>query len=105
MVNFKSVNEFDNLVELKENESLVGKYLGKSNYHSESKNRDFPIHKFLNEAGVEVVMFGSGSLDYLLNKVQAGSLTRVTYLGLTAEEVETDHGMKKIHQYKVEIAS
>lgn len=109
---YKSVKEFSNLIDItkKAGQFIEGVYLKSYKYTPEKeKNKENPksytVHVFdiKDESGnyKEVQMFGSGALDYLIKKVSPGANVKVVYEGLTEEEVETEHGKKRIHQFDV----
>ena len=50
--------------------------------------------------GEPKALWGSGQLDYLLNKVKDGDIVRITYLG--KEKVKGFRN--ELHQYRVEVA-
>ena len=109
---FKNVGMFENLISFEKDTSTEGKYQGRREITT-AKNEKFSVHSLVNPGGQLEEFFGgkvnaenlegSGSLDYLLRQVKVGSYIRVTYKGLSEAPIETKHGTKPIHQWKVEI--
>lgn len=102
---FKTVKELEKLVTFEtEGQIVEGFYDGKRKFHSAKQNKDYEVHTVVDKNNEVIAeFFGSGSLDYLLKKVEKGQLVRVTYEGLSHEEIDTAYGKVKIHQFNVEV--
>lgn len=111
---FKNVGMFENLITFEKDTSTEGTYLGKKVIKNKEGTK-YNVHSLTNPTGQIEEFFGgqvnaenpngSGSLDYLLSQVNTGDYIRVTYKGLSEKSIETKHGIKPIHQWKVEIGS
>lgn len=96
---WKTVKEFENLIEFKEDgQKAEGIYQGMREY-TNKKGETFNVHT-LKIDGVNNQFFGAGMLDHLLSKVDAGKNIRVTYLGKKDSE-ESKVGF--FHDYNVEV--
>jgi hypothetical protein len=102
---FKTVKELEHLFTFDTvGKTLEGIYVGVRKFHSEKQDKDFIVHTIENKKGeITAEFFGAGALDYLLKKVEKGTLIRITYEGLSAEEIDTAFGKKQIHQFNVEV--
>lgn len=108
----KSVKEFSNLIDVKEEkgQKTTGKYLGSYIYTSKTKKdkdgkpKQFLVHKIDitdSEGTKECQFFGSGQLDSLLrDKVKIGQTIDIIYEGM--EEIDhPEFGKTESHQFDV----
>ncbi len=81
------------------NKPLTGYYLGSK---PSTKYQNSKIHRFqLKKDGKIVSVYGAGQLNYLLNEIEPGVLTRVTFTGTV--RIDTQYGKnKEVNQFKVE---
>lgn len=100
---FKKVSQggIENLVEFSINQPVEGVYLGTTT-HTAKDGEIFLMGRIM-IADQEQVFFLGGQLKFLMGLVEVNSKVRITYKGLTEQEVECKKGGKKhIHQYIVE---
>jgi hypothetical protein len=101
---FKKVNigGIENLIDFEVGVTVEGVFNGLAT-HTAKDNEVHEIGK-IKIGDEDKVFFNGGQLKFLLNHVEVGKRVRITYLGKTENEVMTKKGgMKKIHQYKVEV--
>lgn len=109
---FKNVGMFENLISFEKDTGTEGIYKGRRVIVNKEGDK-YSVHSIINPAGQLEEFFGgkvtaenpegSGTLDYLLKQINAENYIRITYKGLSEAPIETKHGSKPIHQWKVEI--
>jgi hypothetical protein len=81
---------------------VVGNYLGSPLVPNFAKDGEVPEHQFQDEDGNITALNSAGQLNFLLAKVEIGSLVEVLYLG--KESITRKNGQKtKANQFEVSI--
>lgn len=80
---------------------VLGNYVGSPMVLNFNKDKEVPQHQFQDEEGNTTALNSAGQLDYLMKKVEVGSVVEVVFLG---QEALTIKGKKvKANQFEVSI--
>lgn len=80
---------------------VIGNYVGSPLVLNFNKDKEVPQHQFQDDEGNTVALNSAGQLDYLMKKVEIGSLVEVLFLG---QEALTIKGKKvKANQFEVSV--
>lgn len=90
-----------NAVDIKKtNQTVTGIYIGTKTI--QTKLGEQQVHEFKDaESGMIIGVYGFGHLNFKIQSLSPGMMTRVSYAG--TEKIQTKYGLKDVHQSKVEI--
>lgn len=80
---------------------VVGQYIGSPMVPNYAKDGEVPEHQFQTDEGI-TALNSAGQLNYLLTKIELGSVVEIIYLG--KESITRKNGQKtKANQFEVSI--